>query len=82
VNLRERISLYYGGHPFHFYFTQAVPLVLFTFLPVAIYGIYKCKGKRRNAFMALGFVLALSVLGHKEFRFIMPVVPCMMIYAG
>jgi phosphatidylinositol glycan class B len=83
VNVAENISLYYGGHPFHFYLTQAIPLVLLTFLPLVALGVSMSNQLQRKIFhMSLFVVFCLSCLGHKEFRFLMPLVSPMLIYAG
>jgi phosphatidylinositol glycan class B len=84
VNVLENISEFYGSHPFHWYFTQAIPLVLFTFLPFSILGTADVLHTRKsNLFWAcILVVLTLSYQKHKEFRFLMPLVAPMMIYAG
>ncbi|KAJ3323239.1 hypothetical protein HDV06_002006 [Boothiomyces sp. JEL0866] len=84
INVVEKISLFYGSHPFHWYFTQGIPLVVFTFLPFAIYGVSKLRSfEKKNIFYMCIFVcLALSLQAHKEFRFLMPILPPMMVYAG
>ncbi|KAJ3372567.1 hypothetical protein HDU91_003265 [Kappamyces sp. JEL0680] len=84
VNVVEQISLFYGSHPFHWYFSQAIPLVLFTSLPFCLYGAYRVKHahKRQLAWMCLVIAAALSFQGHKEFRFLLPLLAPMQIYTG
>ncbi|KAJ3273333.1 hypothetical protein HDV01_004550 [Terramyces sp. JEL0728] len=84
INVVEKVSLFYGSHPFHWYFTQAIPLVAFTLLPFSIYGVSKLRTfEKRNIFYMCVFVcLALSLQAHKEFRFLMPILPPILVYAG
>lgn len=82
-NIGQGISSFYGTHPFHFYFTQGLPLVLLTFAPLCAYGAYKCDPEKRSLlYMCLFVVTFLSTLAHKEFRFLMPIVSPLLIYAG
>ncbi|CAL9749899.1 unnamed protein product [Musa acuminata subsp. burmannicoides] len=72
---------YYGTHPWHWYFTQGFPSMLLTFLPYAVIGILKSKEWRISGLIA--WVLGIySVLGHKEFRFVLPVLPIALIFSG
>jgi phosphatidylinositol glycan class B len=72
---------YYGTHHWHWYFTQGFTVMLFTFLPFSLAGIYISKQFKLSGliFWVLGLY---SVLGHKEFRFVLPVLPIAMIFAG
>ncbi|XP_021899812.1 GPI mannosyltransferase 3 isoform X2 [Carica papaya] len=72
---------YYGTHKWHWYFTQGFPVMLFTFTPFSIAGIIKSKNWK--LFGLITWVLGLySVLGHKEFRFVLPVLPVALIFSG
>ncbi|KAJ3693913.1 hypothetical protein LUZ60_009393 [Juncus effusus] len=72
---------YYGTHVFHWYFTQGFPSMVWTFLPFCIFGVIKSKEKRLSGLIA--WMLGLySILGHKEFRFVLPVLPIALIFAG
>ncbi|XAR51226.1 Dolichyl-P-Man:Man(6)GlcNAc(2)-PP-dolichol alpha-1,2-mannosyltransferase [Bertholletia excelsa] len=72
---------YYGTHKWHWYFTQGFPVMLFTFLPFSITGIILSKQWKLSGLIA--WVLGLySVLGHKEFRFVLPVLPIALIFSG
>ncbi|XP_052180481.1 mannosyltransferase APTG1 isoform X2 [Diospyros lotus] len=72
---------YYGTHPWHWYFTQGFTIMLFTFLPFSIAGIIL--SKQWKLFGLISWVLGLySVLGHKEFRFVLPVLPIALIFSG
>lgn len=72
---------YYGTHKWHWYFTQGFPVMLFTFLPFSIAGIMQSKQWKLSGLIA--WVLGLySVLGHKEFRFVLPVLPIALMFSG
>ncbi|KFK25717.1 hypothetical protein AALP_AA8G150500 [Arabis alpina] len=72
---------YYGTHPWHWYFTQGFLVMLFTFTPFSIAGMVKSKNQKLSVLIL--WVLALySVLGHKEFRFVLPVLPIALIFSG
>ncbi|XP_059461276.1 mannosyltransferase APTG1 isoform X2 [Corylus avellana] len=72
---------YYGTHKWHWYFTQGFPVMLFSFLPFSIAGIIWSKQWKLSGLIA--WVLGLySVLGHKEFRFVLPVLPIALIFSG
>ncbi len=58
---------FYGRHSWHWYFSQGLPAMAFTFLPFAMIGILWSKQWALAGLIA--WVLALySILGHKEFR--------------
>ncbi|KAL5199441.1 hypothetical protein ABZP36_020644 [Zizania latifolia] len=72
---------YYGTHVFHWYFSQGFPSMIWTFLPFSIYGIIKSQEWRLSGLIA--WVLGVySILGHKEFRFVLPVLPLMFMFSG
>ncbi|KAI5067112.1 hypothetical protein GOP47_0017640 [Adiantum capillus-veneris] len=72
---------YYGTHPWHWYFSQGFPAIIMTFLPLSILGIWWSKQWQLAGLM--GWVLSLySCLGHKEFRFVLPVLPIGLMFAG
>nr|KJB65364.1 hypothetical protein B456_010G092100 [Gossypium raimondii] len=72
---------YYGTHKWHWYFTQGFTVMVFTFLPFCVAGIIKSKYWKLSGLIL--WVLGLySILGHKEFRFVLPVLPISLIFAG
>ncbi|KAL5548873.1 hypothetical protein UlMin_004104 [Ulmus minor] len=72
---------YYGTHPWHWYFTQGFTVMLFTFLPFSVAGILHSKQWKLSGLIA--WVVGLySTLGHKEFRFVLPVLPIALIFSG
>lgn len=72
---------YYGTHKWHWYFTQGFTVMVFTFLPFSISGIIRSKQWKLSGLIL--WVLGLySLLGHKEFRFVLPVLPIALIFSG
>ncbi|XP_038718835.1 GPI mannosyltransferase 3 isoform X2 [Tripterygium wilfordii] len=72
---------YYGTHKWHWYFTQGFPAMVFTFLPFFIAGVVK--SKQWKLFGLVAWVLiTYSLLGHKEFRFVLPVLPLVLMFSG
>ncbi|KAG4970058.1 hypothetical protein JHK85_036479 [Glycine max] len=72
---------YYGTHKWHWYFTQGFPVMIFSHLPFCIAGIIYSKQWKFSGLLAwvLGFY---SLLGHKEFRFALPVLPIALMFSG
>ena len=93
-NVLRGVGNYYGVHPFHWYFSNALPVVLFTFLPVFIFGAFLLVKKlfftknfnNSHEFTLLSlifnYIIIFSCLGHKEFRFLFPIVPLIMVICG
>nr|XP_043629540.1 mannosyltransferase APTG1 isoform X2 [Erigeron canadensis] len=72
---------YYGTHPWHWYFSQGFTVMIFSFLPFMVVGIIQSKNWKLSGLIL--WVLALySVLGHKEFRFVLPVLPIALAFSG
>ncbi|XP_024011165.1 GPI mannosyltransferase 3 isoform X2 [Eutrema salsugineum] len=72
---------YYGTHPWHWYFSQGFLVMLLTFTPFSIYGVIKSKNQKLSA-LILWVLAVYSILGHKEFRFVLPVLPIALIFSG
>ncbi|XP_068693821.1 GPI mannosyltransferase 3-like isoform X3 [Montipora foliosa] len=65
------------------YFTQGFPVVMLTHLIPFVGGVLKAAPHQRAlAWLILWIISIYSFLGHKEFRFIFPVVPLAMCYCG
>ncbi|XP_033737188.1 GPI mannosyltransferase 3-like [Pecten maximus] len=71
----------YGTHPWHWYITQGYPVIMATHLLPFILGAYKAKNKVL-LFLIIWTIFAYSFISHKEFRFLMPVLPISMHYCG
>lgn len=95
TNVFQSISLFYGANAWHFYLSQGVPILLATQLPFFLDGLFSFSGSRplaaviqnRRALAALGMTLgttlgAYSLLSHKEWRFIHPLLPIMHLFVA
>ncbi|VEN61997.1 unnamed protein product [Callosobruchus maculatus] len=81
-NLFQDIGAFYGVQPWHWYLSTGFPAILgIQFLPffMACLVVLKNRSNHPNELVILGtmvFTLAVySVLPHKEFRFILPLLP-------
>jgi len=87
VNL-SGVSLFYGGNPWHYYLSQALPILCTTSLPFVLDGIWTCVSKRGPATLTTLFRLVIwtiviySLAGHKEWRFIHPLLPTLHVFAA
>eukprot|EP00002_Diphylleia_rotans_P028189 TRINITY_DN5687_c0_g2_i2.p1 TRINITY_DN5687_c0_g2~~TRINITY_DN5687_c0_g2_i2.p1 ORF type:complete len:509 (-),score=52.26 TRINITY_DN5687_c0_g2_i2:138-1664(-) len=81
ANLMGDIASYYGVHTFHWYVTQGLPVVIgfsLPFLPHFLFTGHLMESKCENRMLAssiLFTILILSILPHKEFRFLHGIVP-------
>ena len=92
-NLAQSLAVFYGRNDWHYYLSQGYPLLLTTFLPFGVIGIYQslfppdCPPRYSNdssLTKAIKYQLAttsilvpvtLSLISHKEVRFIYPLLP-------
>ncbi|XP_067678293.1 GPI mannosyltransferase 3-like [Haliotis asinina] len=80
-NVLKGGSAFYGSHPWHWYLTQGYPVVMATHIVPFILGAWKAKNKVL-LFVILWTVFIYSFLSHKEFRFLLPILPISMHYCG
>ncbi|XP_078443491.1 alg9-like mannosyltransferase family isoform X2 [Wolffia australiana] len=80
-NLLSSGGDYYGTHKWHWYFSQGFPAMLFTFLPFSLMGVIQSK-KWKLSGLILWVLGVYSILGHKEFRFVLPVLPLALVFSG
>ncbi|XP_019162244.1 PREDICTED: GPI mannosyltransferase 3 [Ipomoea nil] len=72
---------YYGTHVWHWYLSQGFTVMLFTFIPFSLAGIAMSKQWKLSGLIA--WVLGIySLLGHKEFRFVLPILPIALKFSG
>lgn len=81
------VSLFYGSAPWHYYLTQALPLLAGPALPFVLHGAYLVlmHGPRHLQLLLYTVVwtgAAFSCIGHKEWRFLHPLVPIMHLLAA
>ncbi|KAJ3196014.1 hypothetical protein HDU67_004161, partial [Dinochytrium kinnereticum] len=81
-NILENRSVEYGVSPFHAFLTSLIPRIAPVSYPLSFYASYVDKRVRRILLPPLLFVLAMSVVPHKEWRFVIYVVPLLNIAAA
>ncbi|KAL2018912.1 hypothetical protein VTK56DRAFT_10279 [Thermocarpiscus australiensis] len=93
-NISQSLAVFYGHMPWHYYVSQGVPLLTTTFLPFCLVGLYQAASSSRNlpnlqsnilrtlSLITLTVVTVLSIISHKEVRFIYPLLPILHIVAA
>ena len=84
----RNISSFYGANAWHYYITQALPFDTMAMLPFILHGFYLtyssevpvCLRTARN--VCLWAMATLSLISHKEFRFIQPLLPILHVLAA
>ncbi len=82
------VSLFYGRSPWHYYLSQALPVLATTALPWVLHGAYLARGSSAPAPLRVLFGLLVwtisvySLAGHKEWRFLHPLLPSMHVLAA
>ncbi|KAJ7099376.1 glycosyltransferase family 22 protein [Mycena belliarum] len=76
-NVVEGKSADWGTSPVHAYLTAHLPKLLLTALPLSFFGAFSSAPRRLLPLLVPGLALvgAMSAIGHKEWRFIVYVVP-------
>lgn len=89
VNVVNSISLFYGVHTWHWYLSQGLPVIFTTFLPFLAYGFYRIYTNKliyhrvqSLLCLAIWVIVIYSLLPHKEFRFIFPIVPILLMVSA
>ncbi|RDA83730.1 hypothetical protein CP532_0221 [Ophiocordyceps camponoti-leonardi (nom. inval.)] len=87
-NISQSLAVFYGRNPWHYYLLQGLPLLCTTSVPFALWGLGRpasvdrantVKTLSATVFATLG---ALSLVSHKEVRFIYPLLPALNIVAA
>lgn len=73
-NATHNMAARYGVQPWHWYFTGAAPVLLGLVLPLFPYGVYLAPSRLALFPVALTTIV-LSLNPHKEFRFLLPILP-------
>ncbi|EKV07753.1 GPI mannosyltransferase 3 [Penicillium digitatum] len=95
-NIAQSLAVFYGSNDWHYYISQGYPLLLTTLLPFAVIGLYTTLTARNStagdslqaaiqvqlAIVCLLMPFVLSLISHKEVRFIYPLLPCLHILAA
>lgn len=92
----QSLAVFYGRNDWHYYLSQGLPLLLTTALPFTFPGIYQALStslpeaphytshhiQRQLARLSMFVIFVMSLLSHKEVRFIYPLLPCLHILAA
>ncbi|KAK4972424.1 glycosylphosphatidylinositol anchor biosynthesis [Elasticomyces elasticus] len=97
-NIVQAVSGFYGHNRVDYYFTEGLPLLLTTILPFAAIGLWQSLRPGTDCTMLRGYVerqtrfvlavaiittvLAMTMISHKEMRFIYPLLPMLHILAA
>jgi phosphatidylinositol glycan class B len=90
-NIAQSLAIFYGKNDWHYYLSQGLPLLLTTALPFSLIGLYRAlfppqfpepthfniSIKRQLAAVCIFMSTALSLIAHKEVRFIYPLLPAL-----
>ncbi|EFR00025.1 GPI mannosyltransferase 3 [Nannizzia gypsea CBS 118893] len=96
-NVIQSLAVFYGKNDWHYYLSQGYPLLLITALPFAFIGMFQslfmtsdqsCSTslattvRRQLSVACIAMPAILSLVPHKEVRFIYPILPCLHILAA
>lgn len=92
-NVVANLSIFYGANSWHWYITQGVPVLCTVWLPATLFGLITAlqhngdvglggKATRSLAKLVCVTVGVYSLLGHKEFRFLQPLLPALTVLAA
>lgn len=95
-NIAQSLAVFYGRNDWHYYASQGYPLLLTTLLPFTLVGLYRTLRTRTSsavdrlqtairvqlAIVCLLMPFVLSLISHKEVRFIYPLLPSLHILAA
>lgn len=80
-NISDSLSSFYGVSRVDFYLFQAIPIILLNYLPFFIYGILTTAWSNFKGLM-LFYIGVFTLISHKEFRFIYPLMPILLYYTA
>ncbi|RDD45763.1 GPI mannosyltransferase 3 [Trichoplax sp. H2] len=82
-NVFQNIGKFYGSNPWHWYFSQGFFVVVGTLTIPFIGGVLKSGVRQRFLiWIILWDILIHSCLSHKEFRFILSILPFVLCFCG
>ncbi|GFF29287.1 GPI mannosyltransferase 3 [Aspergillus udagawae] len=95
-NIAQSLAVFYGRNDWHYYISQGFPLLLTTALPFALVGLYHALAQVRTsglgqlqslvqaqlALICVVMPFILSLVSHKEVRFIYPLLPSLHILSA
>lgn len=89
-NISKSLAVFYGRNPWHYYLFQGIPLLCTTSLPFALQALYRPRSSTDHQANILRTLAAtvwvtcvvLSLISHKEVRFIYPLLPILNVLAS
>jgi phosphatidylinositol glycan class B len=89
-NISKSLAVFYGRNPWHYYIVQGIPLLCTTSLPFVVPALFKPLSKtadqantlRTLSYTVLSTAAILSLISHKEVRFIYPLLPILSVLAA
>jgi phosphatidylinositol glycan class B len=83
-NISQSLAVFYGRNPWHYYLFQGVPLLCTTLVPFLLMSFFTKQAiELRILRWAVYFtVVTLSLISHKEVRFIYPLLPLLHLIAA
>eukprot|EP00644_Phytophthora_capsici_P005963 jgi/Phyca11/525233/estExt2_fgenesh1_pm.C_PHYCAscaffold_20199 len=82
-NFIEGKDKLYGEHPWSWYFSQGYPAIVGTALPIVIAGYLTVPPSKKDLGRVIMWaIFVYSNAAHKEFRFVLPLLPPAFVYAG
>lgn len=82
-NIVRGLSIFYGSAPWSFYLVQAIPLLLTGYLPWFIFGmLHEIYMHSLLGAIVCATITGFSLISHKEFRFIYPLQPILLLIAA
>ncbi|KAJ5005567.1 GPI mannosyltransferase 3 [Colletotrichum sp. SAR 10_99] len=90
-NISQSLAIFYGRNDWHYYLSQGLPLLSIAYLPFVLLSLYKppsTPSKLRNqtlktlSWTVYVMIAALSLISHKEVRFIYPLLPILHVLAA
>ena len=85
LNTVHGIAALYGTHPWHWYVTEALPVLLSFSLPLFLHALWSHRRHPVTRCVVPALVVTVAVYSsnpHKEYRFLLPLLPLCMLYAG
>lgn len=78
-NISKDLAVFYGRNDWHYFLSQGLPLLLTTYVPFTLMALYQSTSKTDIRFLLTTTVFTtigvLSLISHKEVRFIYPLLP-------
>ncbi|KAL7788324.1 glycosyltransferase family 22 protein [Trichoderma ceciliae] len=89
-NISKSLAVFYGRNPWHYYILQGIPLLCTTSVPFVVPALFRPWSKtadqanilRTLSYTVLSTVVVLSLISHKEVRFIYPLLPTLSVLAA